>query len=99
MKRIIIILFLGSLVLGMTACKKDFLVEKRDLTGMNEEVFKDPLLAQAYVGYIYRLFQPADNAISNVVWQTGNNGTYSDAYTKTSEELAGQTDWNREWPA
>jgi starch-binding outer membrane protein, SusD/RagB family len=98
MKRKILIWFLGALVVVMAGCKKDFLVEKRDLTGFNEEVFKDAQMAEAYVGYIYRLIQPADNAISMVQWQTGANGTYSDAYTKTTEELAGQTDWNREWP-
>lgn len=95
MKRIIIIWFLGSLV--MAGCKKTFLEEKRDLTGFNEQVFEDPDIANAYVGYIYSLFQPADNATSMVQWQTGANGTYNDAYTKTTEELAGQTDWNREW--
>jgi hypothetical protein len=98
MKKLIIISFLGSLVLGVMSCKKDFLVEKRDLTGVNEDVFKDPALARAYVGYIYRLFQYADNATSMVQWQNGANGTFNDAYTKTTEELAGQTDWNREWP-
>lgn len=98
MKKIIIISILGSLLMGVMSCKKDFLVEKRDLTGVNEEVFKDPDLARAYVGYIYRLFQYADNATSMVQWQNGNNGTFNDAYTKTTEELAGQTDWNRDWP-
>jgi hypothetical protein len=97
MKRIIIIWFLGSLV--MAGCNKKFLEEKRDLTGFNEQVFEDPDMANAYVGYIYGLFQPADNATSMVQWQTTNNGGYNDAYTKTTEELAGQTDWNREWPA
>jgi hypothetical protein len=90
---------LALLVVVLAGCKKDFLTEKRDMTGINEEVFKDSLLAKAYVDYIYGLFLPADNAISFVINQTGDNGTYSDAYTKTTEELAGQTDFNREWPA
>lgn len=97
MKKNIINCLLILVVLG--SCKKDFLEEKRDLTGVNEEVFKDPQMAKAYVGYIYGLFQPADNAISMVNYQTNANGTYSDAYTKTTDELAGQTDFNREWAA
>lgn len=96
MKKLIFIWFLVLLV--MTGCKKDFLVEKRDMTGFNEQVFQDADMARAYVGYIYRMFQPTDNSISMVQWQTGSNGSYNDAYTKTTEELAGQTDWNREWP-
>lgn len=97
MKKIIITLYLGLVVIGMVGCKKDFLEEKRDLTGVNEDVFKDENLAIAYVGYIYRLFQHGDNATANVQWQTTNNGGYNDNYAKTTEELAGQTDWNREW--
>ena len=88
------------LILSMlVSCKKDFLEEKSDLTGVNEEVYKDPLMAKAFVGYIYGLFQPADNAAAMIQYQTNANGTYSDAYTKTTNELAGQTDFNREWPA
>ncbi|HKZ67069.1 MAG TPA: RagB/SusD family nutrient uptake outer membrane protein [Chitinophagaceae bacterium] len=83
----------------LVGCKKDFLEEKQDLTGVNEEVYKDPLMAKAFVGYIYRLFQPADNAISMIQYQHAANGVYNDAYTKTTDELAGQTDYNREWPA
>ena len=97
MKKNLIICLLIAVVLG--SCKKDFLEEKRDLTGVNEEVFMDPLMAKAYVGYIYGLFQPADNSVSMTQYQTGANGTYSDNYTKTTDELAGQTDFNREWPA
>src|SRR5688572_24499256 len=97
MKSKLIIWLLGVVVVAATGCKKDFLEEKRDLTGMNEEVFQDPDLARAYVGYIYRLFQPADNTVSMVQYQTANNGAYNDNYTRTTEEMAGQTDWNREW--
>lgn len=85
------------LVTSVTACKKDFLEEKKDLTGVNEEVFQDSMMAQAYVDYVYGLFQPGDNGNAMVQYQTNNNGTYTDAYTKTTDELAGQTDFNREW--
>jgi hypothetical protein len=98
MKKTIIIWSLAITAVATTGCKKDFLVEKRDMTGVNEQVFKDVQMAEAYVNYVYGLFQPADNAIAMIQWQTANNGGYNDAYTKTTEELAGQTDWNREWP-
>src|SRR5687767_9530390 len=97
MKRNIIACFVASMLIMMTGCKKDFLEEKRDLTGVNEEVYKDPHMAQAYVNYIYRLFQPADNAIAMVQYQTNNNGGYSDNYTRTTDELPGRTGWSREW--
>jgi starch-binding outer membrane protein, SusD/RagB family len=98
MKRNKIIWVLASLLLVIAGCKKDFLVEKRDLTGVNEDVFKDPLMAQAYVNYIYGLFQPSDNAQAFIQEQNGANGSYNTAYTQTTEELGGQTNWNRVWP-
>lgn len=93
-------LLVGLMVVIMTfsGCNDDFLQEKTDMTGVNEEVFKDPLMATAYVNYIYGLFQHGDNAVSFVQNQTGPRGQYTDAYTKTTEELAGQTDFNRPWP-
>lgn len=98
MKQKIYIGFFISLLLATVSCKKNFLEEKRDMTGVNEQVFQDSLLAQAYVNYIYRLFEPPDNAITMVQYQTNNNGGYTDNYTKTTDELTGQTDWNRDWP-
>lgn len=97
MKRNIIIVFLIAFVAVATSCKKDFLEEKKDLTGANEEVYKDAAMAQAYVDFVYGLFQPGDNGITMVQYQTNANGVYSDAYTKTTDEMAGQTDFNREW--
>ncbi|MGV3767413.1 MAG: RagB/SusD family nutrient uptake outer membrane protein [Chitinophagaceae bacterium] len=96
MKRTVYIAGLSALV-ALSSCKDKFLEEKRDLSGTNEQVFQDSVLAQAYVNYVYGLFQPADNAVAFVVHQTGANGAYSDAYTKTTDEMAGQTDFNREW--
>jgi hypothetical protein len=93
----IIYLFASVLIL-LAGCKKDFLEEKRDLGGTNEEVFKDPLLAQAYVDYVYGLFLPANNGTPNVQDQaTTENGGYSSVFTQTTEELAGETDFNKTW--
>jgi len=93
MKRNRLILPLALLTLLVVSCKKDFLEEKRDLSGANEEVFKDPALAQAYVDYIYGLFLPANNATS-LTW---NLATNNDDFTRTTDELAGETNWNKEW--
>src|SRR5690349_21545533 len=87
-------LALALLVVVLAGCKKTFLEEKRDLTGVNEEVFKDSILATAYVDYIYGLFQPPSNAQS-MIWDLGANGI---DFTRTTDELPGQTNWNREWP-
>ena len=88
------IAWIFALVIVVTAgCKKTFLEEKRDLSGVNEEVFKDPVLAQAYVDYIYGLFQPPANAQA-LIWNLATNGT---EFTRTTEELPGETNWNRAW--
>src|SRR5690606_5979051 len=76
------------------SCKTDFLEEKRDLTGMNEEVFQNESTATAYLDYVYGLFLPANNSSNSLYWELAVNG---DAFSKTTEELAGQTEWNREW--
>lgn len=87
-------------VVASTSCKDDFLAEKKDYSGYNEEVFKDPLLGQAYVDYVYSLFLPANNAQAFIISQSASpNGSYNDVWTKTTEELAGQTDFNKEWGA
>src|SRR5690349_4900080 len=93
MKKNKIIWLIASLTLVATACKKAFLEEKRDLSGVNEEVFKDPILAQAYVDYIYGLFQPPANAQA-LIWNLATNGT---EFTRTTEELPGETNWNKVW--
>jgi starch-binding outer membrane protein, SusD/RagB family len=84
---------LALLFIVVVGCKKTFLEEKRDLTGVNEEVFKDSILATAYVDYIYGLFQPPSNSQA-MIWDLAANGI---DFTRTSEELPGQTNWNREW--
>ncbi|HEY1115127.1 MAG TPA: RagB/SusD family nutrient uptake outer membrane protein [Chitinophagaceae bacterium] len=94
MKNNKIILVAVSLLVVMASCKKDFLEEKRDLTGINEEVYKDPAMAKAYVDYIYGLFMPGSKAQS-LTWELAANGS---AFSQTTEEFAGETNWNKEWP-
>lgn len=93
------ILFAGAITCTMAACSTQFLEEKRDLTGINEQVYQDPQLATAYVDYVYRMFAPADNAISFIISQNQANGAFNDQYTRTTDEIGGQTDLNREWAA
>ena len=74
-------------------CKKDFLEEKRDLGGVNEEVYKDSILATAYVDYVYGLFLPPDNAQS-LSWNIATNDI---KFAQTTEEFPTQTSWNQTW--
>jgi hypothetical protein len=93
MKRNKIITIAALLAIGITGCKKDFLEEKRDLTGVNEEVFKDTLLATAYVDYVYGMFLPPATAAN--MW---NAATGNSQLSQVTEELGGEVNWNKVWP-
>ncbi|QDW24788.1 RagB/SusD family nutrient uptake outer membrane protein [Pedobacter sp. KBS0701] len=98
MKKNKIIYVLVSLVVLSASCKDSFLEEKKDYAGFNEQVFQEASLAQGYVDYVYGMFLPANNGTPNVQVQSAtDNGTYSSAFTQTTDELAGETDWNKEW--
>ncbi len=85
-----------TILLGLVSCSDDFLQEKRDFTGMNEQVFQDSAVAKSYVDYIYHLFRPA-GAAPVVSLATMNNGFYNVQLMQTTDEFPGQTKWNREW--
>lgn len=90
-------LFLSVMIVAIS-CKDDFLEEKGDFGGVNEEVFKDPLTARAYVDYVYGLFLPANNATTLISTNNASeNGQYNTVFTQTTEELAGETDYNKPW--
>jgi hypothetical protein len=93
-KRNILLGVLTTLLLG--SCNDDFLAEKQDLSGANEEVYKDPILGKAYVDYIYGLFQPANNA-SSMTWDLASGGATT--FSQTTDELAGEVNWNKVWAA
>lgn len=83
------------LVVGLiSGCSKDFLEEKRDFTGYNEEVFADPVLAQAYVDYVYGLFLPNGGNSQSLMWNLATGGS---TFSQTTEELAGENDFNKPW--
>ncbi|RRN76622.1 RagB/SusD family nutrient uptake outer membrane protein, partial [Pseudoxanthomonas sp. SGD-10] len=97
-KNLIKYMFASLVLLSTSGCKDDFLQEKRDLTGVNEEVFTNPALAQAYVDYIYGLFLPANNGTGFIATNTASdNGSYNNVFSQTTDELAGETDFNKEW--
>ena len=98
MKKFNIIYALAILTMVVSSCKKDFLEEKKDYSGYNEQVFQDAALAKGYVDYVYGMFLPAGNGTPNVQMQTAtDNGAYNSAFTQTTEELGGETNWNKEW--
>jgi starch-binding outer membrane protein, SusD/RagB family len=76
--------FLALLLLAIIAgCSDQFLVDKGDFAGFNEEIYNDVLTAQAKVDYLYYLCLPA-----------ASNGS-SDTYTKSTEEFAGSTTYTQ----
>ncbi|MEO8237338.1 MAG: RagB/SusD family nutrient uptake outer membrane protein [Flavobacterium sp.] len=78
----------------LTSCNDDFLEEKKDYAGLNEDVFTVPALASQYVDYVYSLFLPGNNAAINT-WDLAAGG--NDDFSQTSEELAGEVNWNKPW--
>jgi len=79
-----------------TSCNDDFLEEKKDYAGLNEDVFKVPALAKQYVDYVYYLFLPSNNAAVNT-WDLAAGG--NDDFSQTTEELGGEVNWNKTWSA
>lgn len=80
--------------LGNVSCNDDFLEEKKDYNGVNEQVFEVPALAKQYVDYVYFLFLPGNNA-QVFTWDLASGG--NDDFTQTTEELAGEVDFNKPW--
>ncbi|SHF74580.1 Starch-binding associating with outer membrane [Flavobacterium fluvii] len=93
-KNKILVCIASAMMLG--SCSDEFLKEKEDLTGVNEQVYQDPILAKAYVDYIYRLILPANNA-SVFTWDLACNS--NSAFAQTTDELGGETNWNKVWAA
>ncbi|MDI6033875.1 RagB/SusD family nutrient uptake outer membrane protein [Flavobacterium sp. LB2P84] len=77
---------------SLVSCNDDFLAEKEDFGGVNEQVFQDPSLATAYVDYIYKSILPPDNAAA-MTWDLAAGG--ADIFSRTSDELAGETAYNK----
>lgn len=76
-------LFVLLLLSLATGCKDDFLVQKHDYNGFNDEIYTDPLTAQAKVDYVYYLALPVATKGS------------SDIYSQSTEEFPGSTLYNQ----
>ncbi len=85
-------LVLLALVFLSVSCSDEFLEEKQDWTGVNEQVFQDEMRATAYIDYVYGLFLPGDGNVPQW-WYHSHN----DDLLQTSDEYYGQTRWNQEW--
>ena len=77
-------------IMLVVSCNDDFLEEKRDLTGVNEQVFKDADMARSYVDYVYGLFQPA-NGQRAMIWDL--YGAFE--FSKDTDELPGESATNK----
>ncbi|RVT74439.1 RagB/SusD family nutrient uptake outer membrane protein [Flavobacterium sufflavum] len=94
MKNIKINIVLGALLtMFLGSCSDDFLAEKEDLTGVNEQVYQEPILGKAYVDYIYKSILPANNT---AVF-TYDLAVNSDDFCQTTDELPGEVNWNKFW--
>lgn len=79
----------------MVSCSDNFLEEKKDYAGFNEQVYQDSAFAQAYVDYVYNLFLPPANS-SAMLWNMGPGKTSGDdTYTKATDEFSGQSSFNQ----
>jgi len=67
----------------ITGCSDQFLIDKKDFSGFNEEIYNNVQTAQAKVDYLYYLCLPAAT--------TGS----SDTYSKSTEEFPGSTTYNQ----
>jgi hypothetical protein len=70
-------------VVSLIGCNDQFLVDKGDFSGFNEEIYNDVKTAQAKVDYLYYLCLPAASAGS------------PDTYSKSTEEFPGTTTYNQ----
>ncbi len=79
---------------SLGSCSDEFLTEKQDYNGVNEQVFQVPALAKQYVDYVYGLFLPGNNA-TVFTWDLAAGAT--DDFSQTTQELAGEVNWNKAW--
>lgn len=80
------------LSLVQLSCNDDFLEEKKDFSGMNEETFENMQTARAYVDYMYRQFFPGGGN-APAWWDIAR----PDDLVRTSDEAPGRTRWNQQW--
>lgn len=81
----------GIVAFGMLfllgGCSDEFLKDKRDFNGFNEEIYNNFSMAQASVDYIHRQVEPKVGAVSALNGSTGS----ADEFSKSTLEYAGST--------
>lgn len=80
------IVALGALFL-LGGCSDDFLKEKKDYNGFNDEIYNNFSMAQASVDYIHRQVEPKVGGVSSINGSTGS----ADEFSKSTLEYAGST--------
>ena len=80
-----IVAFSAIFLLG--SCSDDFLREKKDYNGFNDEIYSNFSMAQASVDYIHRQVEPKVGGVSALNGSTGS----ADEFSKSTLEYAGST--------
>ncbi|AOW17842.1 hypothetical protein LPB03_10420 [Polaribacter vadi] len=80
------------------SCSADFIEEKRDFSSVNVEVYQYEELSKAYLDHLYYLMLPDRNSNMAMWSRAAVEHSTADLFTKSSDEIAGQTDLNREYP-
>lgn len=86
MPKSVAIVALGALFL-LGGCSDDFLKEKKDYNGFNDEIYNNFSMAQASVDYIHRQVEPKVGGVSSINGSTGS----ADEFSKSTLEYAGST--------
>ena len=88
MKKILRYAFFAMALAAMTSCSDQFLQDKKDYNGFNEEIYDDIALATGKVDFVYGLCLPT--TASGVGHSNPCTGR-ADAFSQSTEEYAGST--------
>lgn len=85
------------MIVFLSSCSTEFLEEKVDHSKVNVLVYQDEVLATAYIDYLYAASLPGDEA-NMAKWSlAADEHNSEDMFAKSSDEIAGETDINKEW--
>lgn len=81
-------MFAAGILFLLGSCSDDFLQEKKDYNGFNDEIYSNFSMAQASVDYIHRQVEPKmGTGVSALNGSTGS----ADEFSKSTLEYAGST--------
>jgi len=84
-------------IVFLYSCSADFIEEKRNFSSVNVDIYQDEFLATAYLDHLYFLMQPDDNPNMAMWSKAAREHGSADLFAKTTDQVAGQTDINREY--